>query len=945
MCIAVLFSAGAAFAQVGANIGGTVQDPSGAAVPAATITILNTSNNVSQVTTTDSEGRYRAVNLQPAPYLITVVANGFSTVEKSVTLLVGTDLQVNFAPSVGSLTQNVQVTATGENTIEVTQAVPSSVVNDTQIAQLPVLNRNFMALAVTMPGAAGTQNLGISQQFILAKFGGVADQRNGYTTILDGAPIDDAIWGSPVINESQDAVQEFKVYRDQYGAQYGGAMNAVVNVVSKSGTENYHGTGYYFGRDQALNAINYFAKSKPPYRLLRSGATVGGRIPKTGVSHFFAAYENLNISTAFIEALPPSNPFAAQENGNYPYTQTENMFDTKLDHRFGEKHSFWTRYAYDNQFIPTGGPANSASSQVNYSPSHSLVAEDDWTISPSLVNILGGDLLIQDLHSLPTNNDLTVSYPDFTFGRNTVDPQYFPRMNETLYDSFYINKAKHNIELGGSVERAFSQYGANYYSVGEFVFTSDTPFDQANSATWPKEFIQETAGNFHNPNVLFAGFVQDDYSVTKRLYFNLGLRYDFTTNLRDNGFYNAILNNPALNGIQNFVSSNRGNEWSDWQPRLGLTYDLRGDGKIVLKAGYGRYVTRNRAWFQEQAEQQTIGAAVFITNPAQLQYYPNITQVLNGETLAQYVANGGPRSAALIDNRFRLPLSNNFTAGFAWQINPNSILEANMVYDRSQNEIGTIDENQPNGPITTTNPRPVPQYTEVQDMINRGWASFKAVEVQLRTRTKGFDNITAAYTYSSSMFDAVTFYSTFYYLNSYAHNPTDTPQNLSVSFDTVYLPGKFKLSGIFTGVSGGPLAVAAGIDLRGTTEPTSGQLPTGLEQTVGLGDKAQQLQIINAYRANPCSYAAAGVKCTATPQAPIPASALNLFPVLTMNLRLTKAFQFKKGKQLELFFEGYNVFNHVTEYGGTTSLVSPSALIHTTALDPRQLQWGTRFTF
>jgi hypothetical protein len=946
VCMVVLVCAGAmAHAQVGANIGGTVQDPSGAAIPSATVTILNTSNNVSQAVKTGADGNYRAVNLQPAPYVITVTASGFATLKKNVVLLVGADLQVNFSASVSSV-QSVEVSGPSENVVETTVSQPSSVITDVQIAQLPVLNRDFMALAETMPGAAQTANLAVTQNFIVAKFAGPADQRNGYTTVLDGQSIDDAIWGSPVINETQDTVQEFRVYRDQYDAQYGGAMDAVVNVVSKSGTDHLHGSAYYFGRDQALNAISYFATTKPPYNLLRAGATVGGRIPWAGRSHFFASYENLNIKTAFIEALPASNPFATEENGNYPFTQTENTFDTKLDHQFA-KHSVWVRYAYDNQFIPTGGPLNSAASVISGDTSDVLAAEDDWTVTPSIVNTFGFQYLYQFQNNLPVNNDVTVVYPDFTFGRAYTDPQYFPRTNLGLYDTVFINKAKHNIEFGGTATRAFSQYGSNFYSVGEFVFTTNSPFSATNSATWPSEFIQETPGNFHNPEGWLDGFVQDNYSPTKRLHFNLGLRYDFTTNMRDNGFYTNALNNPALAGIQNFVSPHRGNEWSNWGPRLGVAYDLAGNGKIVLKAGYGRYVTRNRQWFEEQTEQMLSGASVFITNPMQLQNYPNITAVLNGETLSQYVASGGARSGAMLANNFRVPVSNNYTVGFDWQINSNTVLTANYVADLSQDEIGSMDPNQPNGPITASNPRPVAHFSQIEEVTNGGWASFKAFEVQLRTKVPGFDTISASYTYSKSLMDAVTFFSTYYFVNNYAVNPTDTPQIFSLTFNTVPLPWKIVWSGIFSASSGGPETVAAGIDLRGTTEPTAGQLPAGLEQTVGRGDVTQQLQIMNAYRANPCSFAAAGVTCTQKAITPaITASEIAPQPVIDFDTRLTKAISLRKDKQqLSLFFEAYNTFNHVTRFGGTGTLTTADALQKTSALPMRQLQWGARFTF
>lgn len=262
--------------QVGANLSGVVRDPSGAVLPGATVTITNTRNGESQAQVTGSAGNYRGVNLQPAPYVISTEATGFVTQKKSITLLVGSDETVDFTMGVSELRQNVTVTAEAGAEIEVTKSEPSSVVNDEQIDNLPVLNRDFLVIAQTMPGSSTMTNMGVYPAFNVTKFGGVADQRSGNSTILDGAPIDDPIWGSPVINMSQDAIQEFKVYRDQFDAQYGDAMNAVVTVATKAGGDHYHGSGYYFGRNADLDATNALATSKPPYELWRAGGTFGG---------------------------------------------------------------------------------------------------------------------------------------------------------------------------------------------------------------------------------------------------------------------------------------------------------------------------------------------------------------------------------------------------------------------------------------------------------------------------------------------------------------------------------------------------------------------------------------------------------------------------------------------------------------------------------------------
>jgi hypothetical protein len=185
------------WAQVGGSVGGVVKDDTGAMIPGAVVTITNTSTSVAQSQKTGSAGNYRAVNLQPAPYEISVTAPGFGMSKTSVTIVVGSDLTLDFLLGVAGVTENVTVTATeGALLIEAAKSQPSSLVEGQQIASLPNLSRNFLVLAQIMPGAAPIPN----GRFGPTKFGGVADQRSGYTTIVDGATVDDATWGSPVIS-------------------------------------------------------------------------------------------------------------------------------------------------------------------------------------------------------------------------------------------------------------------------------------------------------------------------------------------------------------------------------------------------------------------------------------------------------------------------------------------------------------------------------------------------------------------------------------------------------------------------------------------------------------------------------------------------------------------------------------------------------------------------
>jgi hypothetical protein len=918
-------------AQGGAAVGGVIKDSTGAALPGVTVTITNVSNGISQSLLTGLEGNYRAVNLQPAPYEIKAELSGFSVTTRSITLVVGADATVDLTMGVATLTESV--TVSGQSPlVEVTKSQPSSVVVADQLATLPVLDRNFLVLAQLMPGSAPV--IGVYGKFLVTKFGGIADQRNGYTTIIDGGSVDDATWGSPVINMTQDAVQEFKVYRNQFDSQYGAALNAVVNVVSKSGGNQYDGTGYYFGRDKALNARNAAAATVPPFSQSRFGGTLGGPIEKNK-THVFGAYEFLDISRANIVALPPSNPFGAMQNGNYPFTITEHMADMKLDHRLNDKHSLIVRYAYDNQTTPSGGPANAAATATDYSKAHSVVGEENWIVSSNKLNNVRVHFLHHNLYTLPANYDLAITYPSYSFGQNGVDPQYFPRTNVSLFDTFYLNTARHDVKIGGEFTAASSNFEAHFTEHGRFQFLTDTAFVATDPTTWPFSFVQQTPGYYNFKSKQIAGFIQDDWRLHNRVRLNLGLRYDLDTNLRNNDFFYGLLSNPLYGGLDSFVSNDRSNDYDNIQPRLGATWDVNGAGRFVVRGGFGRYVTRNRPWFQETSMDKSLGFNIRITDPQLLRNYPDITAVLGGKTIAQFVSGGGARSLYLIDNNSELPNSLTTTAGFGWQLNAKTSLDVDYVHNYATDQLGTTDVNlPPSGAITAANPRPVGQFSQVGVLTNFGKSWYNALEVQLRTRVKGTDSLQVSYAYSRSMLDGVTFYSTFRGTertpHEYGYNPTDTPHNLSVSASTS-LPGEFQLSGILRAISGGPLPVSAGRDLDGDLNPQNDR-PAGLPPTVGRGDVTSQLALINAFRAS-------------LHLPPISADLLKPDPILDVDLRITKVLRLSNSRRLEVFMEAYNATNYVTLTGGISNMSASSFLIRTGARDARQVQWGTRIVF
>ena len=931
LCVCVL-QAGAAFAQlVGANLGGVVTDQSGGALPGVTVTVTNRGNGFQVVLVTEADGKYRAVSLRPGAYEVSADLTGFSVQTRQLNLTVGADATLNFELGVGVIAETVIVSGTAA-LVEVTRSQPSSAVVGDQIASLPVLERNFLALAQLLPGAAPDQR---PNRFSITKFGGAADQRNSFTTIIDGGDIDDVIQGNPTINLSQDAVQEFKVFRNQFDAQYGNALTAVVAVVSKSGTNQFHGSGYYFGRDDALNSKNAFARVKPEYQQGRVGGSVGGPLLRNR-TFFFTSYEYNDVNDVRIIALPAGNPFAAAENGTFPSGRTNHLFNTKVDHRFNDKLSLFARYAFDDQFILRNSNTTSDSRQGDdYSTTHSAVAEATSILSDRLVNSLRVHFLTQNVGTNTHSTAPGVTRPSIATGPAATWPQAFPRKKTTVGETLYYTTARHDIKAGGDYSYSTGSYESYANNTGQFTFTTDLPFDVNTRATWPISLVMQTPGKYSFASSQIALYVQDNWRIADRVRLNLGLRYDYDTDLRHENFYKGLLANPAYAGIENFVSADRGNDTNNLQPRVGATWDVFGSSRLVGRAGYGMYVTRNRPYFQMVTQDGTLSSAVRIEDPTRLSRYPDINAILGGQSLSEFVSTGA-RSLYLLSDDYVLPYQHNVTLGAGWQITPSASLDIDLVRGEGRKQLGSMDRNLPaSGAISAANPRPVPRFTVVKMIENFTSSQYDALEMQFRTRVRGTDSVQVSYTLSRTYLDGVTHFANF---RGTMRNPQetgysgqDTRHNLSVAASSS-LPWGFEVSGILKALSGAPYNIQAGFDLDGDGQ-TQGDRPPGLPITVGRENVDESLAIINALRAS-------------RNLAPVSKDLLALEPFVSLDARITKAIQLPGGSALQLFAEGYNITN-VVNFQSTPNgnINSTSFLVRSTAADARQIQFGARYVF
>jgi outer membrane receptor protein involved in Fe transport len=964
VCALVALISAPAFAQIGgaANIAGFISDDSGAALPGVTVTITNTATGRAQTQVTESDGRYRAVALQPGPYEVATELQGFATVRRAVTLVVGADATLDMTLGVAALAETINVVGEAP-LVEATRSQPSSVITGAQLQALPVLSRDFLVLAQLLPGAAPiTRQSDTLPRNGTTKFGAVPDQRYAYTTQIDGGDVDDAIWGNPTISLGQDAIAEFKVYRNQFDAQYGKATTAVVSVVTKSGTNRMAGSGYYFGRDKALNARNAYARTVPPFAQTRVGYSFGGPIEQNR-THFFSAYETLFRNTASIVALPATNPFAAMENGEYERKIRRRNFTNRVDHRWSDNHNMYVRYAYDfyGDYAPVkplraldGGLLNLGSSDFNdFSRSHSTVVEENWIISNTKVNTFRAHVLIHELAAPAVFEGQRVIRPSFTWGQHNLSPQEFPRKRVTLSDALLITRGNHDLNIGGEVAYSHNGFDSHQLEGGQWTFQTDAAFDRNNAATYPFQFTIREPGFYNHNGGQIGAYISDTYRVRPRWTLNLGVRWDYDTNLRDNEIVDAMLADPRFRGMERFVSSGdeRGSQWDAFQPRVGMTWDIRGDGTLVGRGGYGIYITRAREWFSVGSSQQTnLGNTVLVTDRAkQGRCYPDISCVLDGRSISEYLATTGAglRQLSIFDDNYRFPYQRTTTVGVGWQLTSTTGLDIDYVHAHMPNALAGEDQNLPaSGAISATNPRPVATLGRVvvQGLpITKGW--YDAMEMQVRQRVRGGNSLQVSYTLSRAMTDgcvgvcvnavrafqreSMTLLEQTGRSLEYGYNSQDTRHNLAVSASFA-LPGGVQLSGIGRLVSASPIAITCACDLDGDG---INDRPAGSPPTVGRGDLDAQLTTINAYRAT-------------LNLAPFTRDRLKVLPpAKNIDLRLTKQINAGGERRVELFAEAFNITNAVNAHTPDSNVRLATFNVPTGAQDARQVQWGARYSF
>lgn len=656
-CIAVVFSiivlAAPGFAQVTTgNITGRVTDTQDRVVPGASVTVRNKGTGASRTATTNDAGEYTVAELPPAKYDVTVEAKGFSkSLLQDFELNVGSKATQNFELKPGEVTATVQVSA-DTVAVETTKSEIGSVVTPTEVQNLPLLNRTFANLAIIIPEARPVSTFDPTKTHVgtIAFSGGDGRQID---VNVDGGDNKDNVVGSLLQNFAYESIQEFQVAEHRWTAESGRSVGGVVNVISKSGTNNLHGSGFFNFRGRGLRAKDFLEKrdrlEKPDFNREEFGGSIGGRIKKDklfffGAIEHFRERQNVLVPTTNFAQISAIPGVTAAPTIPTPYNDT--LLTVKIDNNISSKQSMNYRYSFQKNNSPNDQVANPGDTDLTGGNTddnklHSFVVNHTYTLSPRKLNTFTFQFQSFENNILGITTNPNIVFPAVQTGANVNVPQQTKERKFQFRDDFSWQAGKHNTKFGVNYIytklTGFFFFGANGYQI----FFFDNPLTVKNNLpsfncplSTPTTPVPCTPQGFATPGAVseitfntgagdtsqppfhqLAFYFQDDYKVTPRLTLNLGLRWDANIKMLVDQTNNRtmqilkLLNNPRAQAITGNDLTRTTTSWKEFQPRIGFAWDPKGDGRSVVRGGYGIFydqIFQNLTLFSKQQTNPTI---------------------------------------------------------------------------------------------------------------------------------------------------------------------------------------------------------------------------------------------------------------------------------------------------------------------------------------------------
>jgi len=799
-----------AFAQAtaSATIQGTVTDKSGAVVSGAEVVAKNKATDITRTASSDDTGFYRFELLPAGTYTVTVNKTGFAPIAQTIEILVGQTAAVNAELKPGAASELIEVTGEAIPLIDQTKTDVSQNITPKEVEELPMVGRDVANLAYLAPGVKPADSYDPTKnRYAILSVNG--DGGRNVNVTVNGVDNKDNTVGGPVMQLPLEAVQEFQISTQRFSAVNGRSEGAAINMITKSGTNNYHGSVFGYFRDTALDTDEKdptgvgptpthpsgTIPSHPDYTRQQFGGSAGGPFKKDRLFGFLALEREREHQAQAVDAISftqltiaKANGFADQPSPTIPRPFFEWRYNGRLDWVINNKNSAYLSYTSQvNDSLNDQSDATMDLTEGNFTRNHLIVS--NFTLNSNLSNTTINQLTAgyQYWNNLIDSNlrAPNIIFPNASFGTNTNVPQQSFQKKWQFKDDLSKSVGHHTFQGGvdfihNPVEGGFFEFNPTLL----IRFGANPSVITANPSAYPQGFatpglVTEMSIANGNPYFLVATkqlglYAQDNWKVIPRLTLNLGLRWDKDFNLiglsdiKNSRTYQELvaLNSPISNP---YVSTVPHDDNKDFSPRVGFAYDLTGQSKHVIRGGYGLYfgnVFQNIPLFMEQQANATIFQTLFDISDPVKDTVPG-TNIPLGQwrygvdpmpTIAAPSAQLNPGSIGrLMDPNYRNPVTEEFNGGYSWALNSNTAFEAEFthVLGLHENKTINIDQKVPvNGTcctrpldaaFTASNP-PLPELGSVRVDASIGREHYDGVNFSFRERMSHRFQLAANYT-------------------------------------------------------------------------------------------------------------------------------------------------------------------------------------------------------
>lgn len=901
--------------SVDAVVQGVVSDPTGAGLPQAAVTLTNAATGLVRVATTDEAGRYRVPPVPAGVYTVKAEHERFQSYVRVGQLLhVGTTVTLDIV--LGAPTAAETVTVTGGAALESSDQALSRLVGSAEIDALPVVDRNFNALASLAPGVSPTGIYGG------VDIGGSRDFQNGYH--VDGVSAEGLGLGDQRMAYAQDWIQEFQVHTSQYPVEFGRASGGYLNAITRSGSNLFSARAYGFLRNEAWDATPAFAATKAPLTMKRVGGTAGGRVIRDRL-FYFGGLEHFDHDTARVV-----NASFGEHNGSVPAGVRQTLSLARLDYHSGPS-AFRVRVNGDVRRRTNDGVDGTST------PEHGTSAHDSGREVVGTWNRMAGSAAFNELRlaysatKSDTRCNFAMSHPPGTwFERNYPGtklgcPTSFGRIDSgeiQLIDNVTWTRGRHDLKAGVQVSRGRSAGDFRMVRDGTYIFAMDVPFDVLDPRTYPMRFIIfEGPTTWDYPHWSGGAFVHDSWRVTSRLTLHGGVRYDL------DGSYTALNRRFRTDRPLTPVRLDRDN----LAPRAGFTWIPFGHGRTKVRGGIGRYFDEDHEEISQLLLQLNVlvDRSIFVVanspgmNPfcpatcagdtllrASAQLRQVLADALASNTIPDLTtlpgASGGTPDW---DAALQVPFTVQASGGVSHTFRHGLTASADVLVSRGVDQYTLRDVNYDrDAALEGRVVRPEPRYTFINRYGNDGWFTYRALYLQAGWSQGARRLARVSYTLAANESNTNTALRGLV-LGGIATNPFDLDEDIGPTNNDI----RHNLSA--TGVT----RTVVGMHLAGVLSVRSA-LPWSVA-TDNLGDRDP------------------------FPDRPEPRNARRGDNHVSLDLRVSRPFMLEPSGRLTVFVELFNLTNATNFTAYQTQPTAAGFARPTQAHEKRRLQLGFRIEF